>query len=251
MSVLLALENISVALGPRMVVRDASLSVRAGEIVALLGANGAGKTSLLRAALGLQKLRSGEAHLGDMSVGALPTLERARRAAYLPQKPESAWAVSVESLVALGRFAYGAAPQSLSPTDRGAVERALVACTLQDLRARPMTELSGGEAMRAHLARALAQEAPLLVLDEPTASLDPAQAVGVASVLRTHAKNGGGVLWSTHDVALAARVSDRVVILHEGAVIAQGAPSQVVTPENLQAAYGRMARVGVSGIAFE
>jgi iron complex transport system ATP-binding protein len=251
MTALLDLQNISVVLGARMVVRDASLSVHEGEIVALLGANGAGKTSLLRAALGLQKLRSGEARLSEAPVDAMPALERARRAAYLPQKPESAWAISVENLVALGRFAYGAAPQNLGPTDRDAVERALEACVLLELRARPMTELSGGEAMRAHLARALAQEAPLLVLDEPTASLDPAQGVGVASVLRAHAKNGGGVLWSTHDVALAARVSDRVALMHEGAIIALGAPGEVVTPENLARAYGRMARVDASGIAFE
>jgi iron complex transport system ATP-binding protein len=250
MSVLLDLSHVSVALGPRMVVRDASLSVGKGEIVALLGANGAGKTSLLRAALGLQALRSGEVKLAGALVTSLSALERARRAAYLPQKPESAWAVSVENLASLGRFAYGAAPEKLNDQDHAAVERALHACAIADLRARAMTELSGGEAMRAHLARALAQEAPLLILDEPTASLDPAQAVGVADVLRRHAEAGGGVLWSTHDVALAARASDRIAILHEGAILALGPARDVLTAENLQNAYGRSVKTGEAGFFF-
>ena len=242
MSALLSLVNASIALGGRRVVESVSLSIVAGEIVALLGPNGAGKTTLMRAGLGLVPLSAGSVALGEADPQALTARDRALRAAYLPQRPQAIWPVSVESLVGLGRFAYGAAPDRLKAQDQAAVDAALVACDLAALRARRMDEISGGEKARAHLARALAQQAPLLMLDEPTAGLDPAQALGVADILRAHAQKGGAALFSTHDVALAARTAQRVVLLREGRVMAAGAPD-VLTPEVLKAAYGRAGRV--------
>ncbi|MDX2274059.1 MAG: ABC transporter ATP-binding protein [Hyphomonadaceae bacterium] len=242
MSALLELTNLSVTLRGARVVDSVSLTIAPGEVVALLGPNGAGKTSLIRASLGLIA-SSGEAKLLQRNPRELSARERALRAAYLPQRPQSIWPVSVERLVALGRYAYGAAPDTLSMTDRAAVDSAIDACDLTALRARRMDEISGGEKARAHLARALAQAAPLLLLDEPTAGLDPAQALGVADIVRAHAGRGGGALFSTHDVALAARAADRIVLLREGCVIAQGAPRAALTEETLQAAYGRRARV--------
>jgi iron complex transport system ATP-binding protein len=246
MSALLELSDLGVALGGKSVVERVSLSIAPGEIVALLGPNGAGKTSLLRGALGLVK-RSGEARLGGGDPALMSARERALRAAYLPQRPQAVWPVAVESLVALGRFAYGAAPDRLRESDQLAVDAALEACALLHLRARRMDEISGGEKARAHLARALAQGAPLLMLDEPTAGLDPAQALGVADILRAHADRGGAALFSTHDIALAARVAQRVLLLREGRVIAEGAPREALTPEALERAYGRKGRLGEIG----
>lgn len=243
MSVLVALDAVSVTLGARHVVHDVSLTIAPGEVVALLGPNGAGKTTLMRAALGIVATDTGATRLGDTDPRTLSSRARALRAAFLPQRPQSIWPVSVESLVALGRFAYGAAPDRLSSKDQAAVDAALEACALTPLRKRRMDEISGGEKARAHLARALAQHAPLLALDEPTAGLDPAQSLAVADILRAHAAGGGAALFSTHDVALAARAADRVVLLKDGAVVSQGEPDVALTSDALTTAYGRNGRV--------
>ena len=252
MSALLDLARVSVRLGGRLVVAGVSLSIEPAQIVALLGPNGAGKTTLMRAALGLASIECGTARLsGDESI-SLSARARALRAAYLPQRPQSIWPISVEHLVALGRFAHGAAPDRLSPPDQAAVDTALEACALTPLRRRRMDEISGGEKARAHLARALAQRAPLLVLDEPTAGLDPAQALSVADILSKHAANGGAVLISTHDVALAARIAHQIVLLREGHVISAGPPLDALTPQKLEDAYtrkGRLERVGEAIVA--
>jgi iron complex transport system ATP-binding protein len=249
MSALLTLTGANVALGVRTVVSDISLTVASGEVIALLGPNGAGKTSLLRAALGLIPISTGEARLGGADPRAMTPRDRALRAAYLPQRPQSIWPISVEHLIALGRYAYGAAPDRLSRADQAAVDAAIQACALERLRSRRMDEISGGEKARAHLARALAQHAPLLMLDEPTAGLDPAQALAVAEIMGSHAARGA-VLFSTHDVALAARAANRIVLLCEGRVVAEGAPKTTLTPEALEAAYGRRARVDRVGDVF-
>ncbi|MBL8544268.1 MAG: ABC transporter ATP-binding protein [Hyphomonadaceae bacterium] len=249
MSTLLMLEHVSVSLGGRPVVQEASLTLAAGEIVALLGPNGAGKTSLMRAAMGLIA-STGAVQLSGADPRALSVRERALRAAYLPQRPQSIWPISVESLVALGRYAYGAAPDRLAPRDQAAVDAAIESCGLSALRKRSMDEVSGGEKARAHLARTLAQQAPLLVLDEPTAGLDPAQALAVADILRAHAQSGGAVLLSTHDVALAARIASSVLLMRTGQVIAQGPAGMALTPDALQQAYGRKARLERIGDAY-
>jgi iron complex transport system ATP-binding protein len=242
MSALLELTGASVLLGGRVVVGEVSLTIARGEIVALLGANGAGKTTLLRAALGLAPVEFGTVSLMGANPALLSARARALRAAYLPQRPQAIWPVSVEHLVALGRYAHGAAPDRLGERDQSAVDEALEACALTALRKRRMDEISGGEKARAHLARALAQKAPLLVLDEPTAGLDPAQVLGVGDIMRTRA-NDGAILFSTHDVALAARVAQRVLLLEQGHVIAEGPPLQALTPEALATAYGRTGRL--------
>ncbi len=249
MSALVSLAKASIALGSRTVVTGVSLSVAAGEIVALLGPNGAGKTSLLRAALGLVPLSDGEVLLGADDPRALSPRSRALCAAYLPQRPQSIWPISVEHLVALGRYAYGAAPDRLAPDDQAAVDEAIEACALEGLRRRRMDEISGGEKARAHLARALAQHAPLLLLDEPTAGLDPAQALAVADIMRGHTARGA-VVFSTHDVGLAARTAHRVLLLREGRIVAEGAPEAALTLEALEAAYGRKGRLDRLGDAL-
>lgn len=249
MSALLSLRNVSASLGKTCALEDASLEVAPGEVIALLGPNGAGKTTLLRTALGLVAA-TGETKLGDVSPQTLSARERALRAAYLPQRPQSIWPVSVEALVALGRFAHGAAPDRLGEKDQRAVDEAIEACALGALRSRRMDEISGGEKARAHLARALAQHAPLLLLDEPTAGLDPAQALGVADILRAQVARGGAVVFSTHDIGLAADVARRVLLMKSGRIIAQGAPMEALTPDALRDAYGRQARLERIGDSF-
>jgi iron complex transport system ATP-binding protein len=242
MSALLSLKNLSVKLRTRTVVTNLSLEINQGDIVALLGPNGAGKTSLLRASLGFIPLAEGRALLGGDESRELSSRERALRVAYLAQRPQAIWPISVERLVALGRFAYGAAPDRLSPADQLAVAEALTECALTALRTRRMDEISGGEKARVHLARALAQQAPLLALDEPMAGLDPAQALAVADILRGHARKGA-VIFSTHDVGFAAQTASRVVLLKDGRVVSEGTPQSALTPANLRAAYGREAKL--------
>jgi iron complex transport system ATP-binding protein len=237
----LVMDHVNVTLGGRRVVNDMSVSVDRGKVVALLGPNGAGKTTLMRAGLGLVA-RDGAVKLDGADPQLMSARERALRAAYLPQRPQAIWPVSVESLVALGRFAHGAAPDRLRAPDQAAVDTALEACGLTAMRTRRMDELSGGEKARAHLARALAQQAPLLVLDEPTAGLDPAQSIAVATILRRTAQQGA-VLFSTHDVTLAVRYADHVVLLRDGRVIVQGAPQAALTPATLREAYGVEGRI--------
>lgn len=242
----LALNGVGVTLGRQRVLEAISLRVGAGEIVALLGPNGAGKTSLLRAALGLLACE-GEVDLAGADPRGLSARQRALRVAYLPQRPQTIWPISVEALVALGRFAHGAAPDRLGERDQAAVDAALEACALQQLRRRRMDRISGGEKARAHLARALAQGAPLLVLDEPTASLDPGQTLGIADILRRHATGGGAVLFATHDVSLAVRVADRVLLLREGKELAHGPPAAALSSEALTQAYGRKGQLHAFG----
>ncbi len=249
MSVRLSLHNVSVDLGKTRALEGASLEVAPGEVIALLGPNGAGKTTLLRAALGLVAA-TGKIELGDASPQPLSARERALRAAYLPQRPQSIWPISVKALVSLGRYAHGVAPDRLGAEDRRAVDDAIEACALGALRERRMDEISGGEKARAHLARAVAQHAPLLLLDEPTAGLDPAQALGVADILRAQAEKGGSVIFSTHDIALAAEVAHRVLLMKSGRIIAQGSPAEALTSDALRDAYGRPARLERVGNSF-
>ncbi len=249
MNAVLSLDNVCANLRATRALDGVSLNVQPGEIIALLGPNGAGKTSLIRAALGLIAVE-GAIKLGGAAPQNLTVRDRALRAAYLPQRPQAIWPVSVEALVALGRFAHGAAPDRLAAVDQAAVDAAIAACGLEGLRHRRMDEISGGEKARAHLARTLAQHAPLLLLDEPTAGLDPAQSLGVADVLQSLAASGGAVVFSTHDIALAVGAAHRVILMKSGRVIASGAPVEALTPAALQMAYGRKARLERIGDEF-
>jgi iron complex transport system ATP-binding protein len=215
---LLSLHDLSVARGPCQVLSGVRAEVRAGEVIGLLGPNGSGKTTLLRAALGLL------AHGGSSSLAQMPPRARARAAAWLPQAREIAWGMPVAALVRLGRLPHGPAGAE------AAVARALARMRLQDLRARSATALSGGEQARALIARALAQEAPLLLADEPIAGLDPAAQIGCMQVFAELAAAGGAVVVSLHDLGLAARHCTRLWVLHRGRLVADGAPRAVLTP---------------------
>jgi len=250
---LLRAENLSVRLGGEAVVHEASLTVAAGEVVGLIGPNGAGKTTLLRAALGLIPSGGGSVWLDGEPLAALSLAERARHAAWLPQEREIAWPVAVERLVALGRAPHLRGLGRLTAADREAVARALAAMEIAHLAARPATALSGGERARVLIARALAQEAPLLLADEPAAGLDPGYQVGLMQTFRALAVAGRGVLVSLHDLSLAARWCDRLLLLHEGRIAAEGPPAAVLTAERLRAVYGIDARIadGEGGLSVQ
>ncbi len=217
----LAWNGVSLARQGNPVLDGVSLSVAAGEMIGLIGPNGAGKTALLRLAVGFEEPDAGEVRIDDSVISTLPAAERARRLAYLPQQPETAWPITVAQAVALGRLPHG-------DRDTGAVERALDAVGMSDFRDRPLTRLSGGERALVLLARALAVEAGLLLLDEPTANLDPAHQLRVMDVLRKRADHGDAVVVVMHDLSLATRSCDRLAVLHKGRIAADGAPDAIL-----------------------
>ena len=244
---LLSLAGVSVRLGQRQVIDRVSLSVKPGEVVVIAGPNGAGKTTLLRGAAGLIAA-SGEIELGGDPLPRLSLAERARRVAYLPQGHVIHWPLPVADVVALGRLPRGAGAD-LSEADRVAVARAMDATGVAEYAGRPVTTLSGGERARVALARVLATEAPLILADEPTASLDARFQLIVMDILRRHAAAGGAVVAVLHDLALAARAADRLVLLDHGQVVADGPPREVLDAERLAAVFDIRATVAdVAGL---
>jgi iron complex transport system ATP-binding protein len=235
----LVAEGLSVAIRGRRVLHDVTLTLDRG-LVGVLGPNGAGKSTLVRALLGLVPATGLVAIDG---VEARARADIARRIAYLPQGQQLHWPVSVERLVALGRLPHLAPFSRLSDTDRAAIDRAMAAADVADLAERPATELSGGERARALLARALAVEAPALIADEPLASLDPAHQLAGMALLRAQADAGLLVVAVLHDLALAARHCDRVLVLDRGAIVADGAPYEALTPALLASTFGIRAAV--------
>jgi iron complex transport system ATP-binding protein len=239
----LAADAVSLRRGNRNLLDAVSCHLGGGELVVLLGPNGAGKTSLLRVLLGLERPDEGLVTLGGQPVARLDPLTRARSLAYLPQQQELAWPLTVRDVVALGRYAYGAAAGRLSAEDRRAVNRALSDCELETLAARDATTLSGGEQARMHCARALAVEAPLLLADEPVAALDPLHQHRLMALLRRRADVGQGVLVVLHDVALAARYADRLLWLKSGRLLAAGGVDETLSAARLREVYDVAARV--------
>lgn len=220
-----------------------SFGCRTGELVALLGPNGAGKTTLLRAVLGLISVTGGSASLTGDNTQDLSASARARRVSYLPQRRPLAWPSPVRDVVALGRFAHGAALGRLSKADQDAVAAAITACDLDALAARGTDTLSGGELARAHFARAFAAQAPLLVADEPVAALDPRHQHRIMQLVRDFVAGGGGALVVLHDITLAARFADRLLWMQDGRVVAEGTPAETLSAERLAEVYGVRASV--------
>jgi iron complex transport system ATP-binding protein len=224
---LLSLRDLSVRLRGRAILTYVTLDVEAGEFIGLIGPNGAGKTTLMRAALGLLP------HEGTSSLAALPPATRGRAAAWMPQARDIAWPVTVETLVALGRTPHVTGWQGMGPQDRAHVDAALETMGLEHLRHRTATRLSGGEQAMALIARALAQQTPLLMADEPIAGLDPANQIATMQVFARLAGEGRAVIASLHDLGLAARHCTRLILLGEGGIAADGPPAEVLTPKNL------------------
>ncbi|MFZ4164272.1 ABC transporter ATP-binding protein [Brevundimonas sp. NPDC058933] len=232
MSALLELDSVVARMGASTVLDGVSVSVGAGELVALCGPNGAGKSSAIRAALGLTPLQSGAAKLGGEDVRRLSERERGTRAAYLPQERHIAWNLPAIEAAALG------APFLTGDAALQRARAALDEVGAGHLAERGVAEMSGGERARVLLARALVVQAPLLLADEPIAGLDPDAQLLVLERLRARADAGGGVLVSLHDLTLAARIADRVVVLDAGRVVADAAPVEALSSDVLRSVFG-------------
>ena len=233
----LSLDGVSVDLGGRTVVHDVSIDLPRRCLVALVGPNGAGKTTLLRAVAGLLPSR-GVIRLGGRGLAALSARERALAFAYLPQGHLVHWPLPARDIVALGRFPHGAVdPARLPPADAAAVERAMRTTDTEKFADRPATNLSGGERARVALARVLAVEAPVILADEPTAALDPHYQLAIMDVLRRAADDGALSLAVTHDLGLAARYADRVLVVAEGRLAAAGPPEAALAQDVLAAVF--------------
>ena len=235
---MLEVRNISVRFGDRKVVRDVSLTVKSGEIVALLGPNGAGKTTLLRAMNGTVPIESGEIALDDIRLARFSRREIARAIAVVAQENETKFPVTVMEFVLAGRFTHGAVFGWETRADIEAAERAIEMCDLHGFSRRMMNELSGGERQRVVLARALAAETRVLLLDEPTANLDLAHQALMFELVRGRCRDAGAsAIVITHDMNLACEFADSVLLLKAGEVLAHGAPVDVLTEENLRKVY--------------
>jgi iron complex transport system ATP-binding protein len=228
-SAFLTARGLNVTLAGRLVLKDVSLALSSGHLVALVGPNGAGKTTLLRALAGLVP-SDGAIEVGGAALLSLSLRERARRFAYLPQGHVVHWPLAARDIVALGRYPHGATdPARLTPKDTEAVLRAMQATDVMEFSERRVTELSGGERSRVALARVLAVEAPVILADEPTASLDPRHQFDVMKSLRASADKGVLVIVVTHDLGLAARFADTVLVLSDGRLVSRGAPAEALS----------------------
>jgi iron complex transport system ATP-binding protein len=238
MSAILEASNLSVAVGGKTILRPLSLAFPPARFVALLGPNGAGKTTALKALAGLIPA-TGRVTLLGKSLATLAPRERAKSIAYLPQGHAVHWPLSARDVVALGRYPHGVAdPAKLSQRDAEAVDCAMARTDCTHLAHQPVQVLSGGERARVMLARVLATEAPILLADEPTAALDPRHQITVMDDLKGESRRGALVIAVTHDIALAARMADEIVLLHEGRLIAHGPPDAVLTDAHLAEIYG-------------
>ena len=199
---------------------------------------------------GIVRTDAGSVELDGKDLKRLSAQERAKRIAYLPQHRPLAWPVKVRDVVALGRFAHGAALGRLRESDQLAVDKAIAACDLNHLANRRTDTLSGGEVARVHFARALAGQAPLLLADEPIAALDPRQYLRITQLLREFVDRGGGAVVVLHDVALAARFAHRLVWMHSGKVVVTGSPEETLNEAIMGQVYGVNARIEKDPLGF-
>ncbi len=240
---LLEAEAVEVEIGGTPILTGADLRLGCGELVAVVGPNGAGKSTLVRAVAGLQGLSAGSVLWGGRSIDGIRGREFSRLRAFVPQRMPVPAGVTVREAVTIGRSSHLRMLGRLTRADRDAVEGAIVRVAVGRFAERSLTTLSGGELQRVQIAIGLAQDAPVLIADEPTSQLDLGATIGVASLLRGLVADGLTVLLVVHDLALALAVADTVVVVSEGRTVAAGAPTEVLTPERLAAVWGADARL--------
>ncbi|MBI3745297.1 MAG: ABC transporter ATP-binding protein [Chloroflexi bacterium] len=236
---MIRIEGATVAYRGRAALRDVSLHIGAGERVAIIGPNGAGKSTLLRLVAGLLAPATGSVELGGERVDRLDRLAVARRLAVVPQLPTLPFATSVEEVVALGRLPHEHPVRGMRPGDRAAVAAAIERVGVGHLLGRDARELSLGERQLVLLAMAVAQAAPILILDEPTVHLDLRHQVEVMELVGDlNARDGTTILAVLHDLGLAAHFFPRLVLLDRGRIVADGSPAEVLTPERVREVFG-------------
>jgi iron complex transport system ATP-binding protein len=238
LAVKLEASHLDFGYGARIVGRDVSLSVRAGEVLCLLGPNGSGKTTLFKTLLGLLPAQGGEVRIDDRDLRARARDEVARLVSYVPQAHAAFFPFTVEEVVLMGRTAHLGLFSSPSRRDREAAHAAIERMQIEHLADSIYTRISGGERQLALIARALAQEARVAVMDEPTANLDFGNQVRVLQHIQALARSGIGVLLSTHDPDHAFICADRVAMLHDGRLARLGVPAATITPDSLREIYG-------------
>lgn len=241
---MLRVDELDCARGGRRILEGISFQLNAGEVLAVLGTNGAGKSTLLASLTGELAPLSGSVELAGRALGSWSAQERARRMAVLPQSSSLAFPFSVAEVVAMGRLPHGTGRHQ----DELIIDQALEATDVVQLRERSYLSLSGGERQRVHLARVLAQvwdaeEQGCLLLDEPTASLDLAHQQLILQQARNMAARGLAVVVVLHDLNLAARYADRLLLLHEGRIGALGAPWDVLSAERIAEVFGVEVRI--------
>ena len=234
---MLAAENLAFGFPGHTVGREVSFTLAAGEVMCVLGPNGGGKTTLFRTLLGLLPVHEGQILLEGKALEALSRREIARRVGYVPQGQAGTFAYTVLEVVLMGRTAHLGAFAAPGERDRRVALRTLETLGIAHLAGRPVTQISGGERQLALIARALAQEPRLLVMDEPTASLDFGNQVRVLQSIASLAASGIGILFATHDPDHAFLAAHRALLLAEGRVIALGTPAEVIRPETLERLY--------------
>lgn len=225
--------DVRVKIGGTPIVHGATLQVHPGELVAVVGPNGAGKSTLVRAACGLQRASAGVIAWSGREVGSLRGRELARLRAFVPQRMPVPAGVTVREAVTIGRSSQLRVLGRMTRADRDAIERAMARAEVGRFAERALVTLPGGELQRVQIAIGLAQEAPVLIADEPTSQLDLGATVEVAGLLRNLTAEGLTVLLVVHDLALAAAIADTVVVVSKGRTVAAGPPRQVLTPERL------------------
>jgi iron complex transport system ATP-binding protein len=249
---MLAGHNLTIGYPDRVVGSGLDVTFNKGEVLALLGPNGGGKTTLLKTLLGLLAPKGGEVRLDDKPLAAHSIRERARLIAYVPQTHVATFAFTVQAVVLMGRAAHGNLFSRPSAADRAVAAAVLERLGIAALADRPYTMNSGGERQLVLLARALAQEPHFVVLDEPTASLDFGNQGKVLREIRALAQSGHGVLFTTHDPNHALRAADRAYLIRDGRRIADGKVADVLTRAQLEALYGTPVHhiADASGTAF-
>ncbi|WP_333587316.1 ABC transporter ATP-binding protein [Phenylobacterium sp.] len=248
----LSAADLCVRLAGRPILNELSLELAPGQVTAIVGPNGAGKSTLLACLAGLRRPATGQVRLAGEAILAMNIRQRARKLAFLEQSPEVAWAVDVRTLVGLGRTPYLGA-SGLGDEDAAAVDDAMRLTGVEAFAGRLVPTLSGGERARVLIARALAGDPQWLLADEPLAGLDPGHQLDALQLFRRLAGDGRGIVVTIHDLTLAARAADRIIVLHQGRILADGPPGQALAPQVLAQAYGVEAVLsqGAGGVSVE
>lgn len=233
MTTQLECNNLGFAYGKKPIIGGVNLRFNKGEFVGLIGPNGAGKSTLLNLLTGLLKPTSGHVNLVGQPLKQYKQRDIARHISLVPQDVSIDYAFTVREIVAMGRNPHLGAFQPETQRDRELIDLAMSKTDLSQMTTRSVNQLSGGERQRVFIARAIAQEAPILLMDEPTASLDLCHQLEVLSLVKALTESGHLAIAAIHDLALASRFCDRLVLLAEGKIVSQGSPAEVLTKENL------------------